>query len=59
MLEQIPSIVWILAVGILGFILRGYVASYASEKGRNLATKEDVAQITSQVESVNSDPFTA
>jgi hypothetical protein len=47
MLEQVLSVVVVLGVGVLGFILRGYFVSYASEKGKNLATKEDVAQITS------------
>ena len=35
-----------------GFLLRGYFGSYVSEKGRNLATKEDVARITTEIESV-------
>jgi hypothetical protein len=52
MLEQVLSVAVVLGVGGLGFLLRGYFASYASEKGKNLATKQDVAQITSQVESV-------
>ncbi len=46
---------WFLAtvlVGLAAFVLRGYLGSYYSEKGKNLATKEDVADITSRVEGV-------
>lgn len=43
-------------VSLLGiaciFLLRKYLFSYSSEKGKNLATKEDVADITREVESV-------
>lgn len=52
MLEQVLLAAVVLGVGVLGFLLRGYFGSYASEKGKNLATKQDIAQITSQVESV-------
>ncbi|MEQ8640448.1 MAG: hypothetical protein RIE31_07580 [Alphaproteobacteria bacterium] len=41
--------------GLAGFMLRKYVGSYAAEKGRNLATKEDIADITSRLEGVKSD----
>ena len=52
MLEGIISTVVVLIVGILGFILRGYLGSYASEKGKNLATKEDIDLLTTQIETV-------
>lgn len=42
----------VLAVSFVALVLRGYFPSYLSEKGKNLATKEDVAQITRVVESV-------
>lgn len=35
-------------------LLRQYLPGYAKEKGQNLATKEDVAEITEKVESVKS-----
>ncbi len=35
-----------------GFFLRSYLPSYFTEKGKNLASKEDIAQITRLVESV-------
>ena len=52
MLEGIISTAVVLGVGILGFLFRGYFGSYVSEKGKNLATKEDIAQITAQIENV-------
>ena len=38
----------------LGLLLYRYLPSYAAQKGRNLATKEDVAEITTSIESVKS-----
>lgn len=52
MLEGIISTAVVIIVGILGFLLRGYFGTYVSEKGKNLATKEDIAQITAQIENV-------
>ena len=37
---------------IAWLLIKNYLPSYLSEKGKNLATKEDVAQITRQVEEV-------
>ncbi len=37
------------------FLLKSFLPSYFSEKGKNLATKEDVASITDKVESVKTD----
>jgi len=51
-LEGIISTAVVLGVGILGFVLRGYFGSYMCEKGKNLATKEDIAEITTQIENV-------
>ena len=42
------------AILLYGFI-RLFLPSYLSQKGKNLATKEDVEEITSKVESVKSD----
>ena len=36
------------------FLFRKYLFSYSSEKGKNLATKEDMAEITQKVEEVKS-----
>jgi len=42
----------IVAVQILINLLFHFLKSYSSEKGKNLATKEDVAEITEKIESV-------
>jgi hypothetical protein len=42
----------ILATGIAWLVIKYYLSSYLSEKGKNLATKEDIAGITDQVEAV-------
>ena len=45
----------ILGAGIVYFLLKSFLPSYLSEKGKNLATKEDIASITDKVESVKTD----
>jgi hypothetical protein len=43
----------LVAVGVVvGFFLRQFLPSYFKEKGKNLATKEDVAGITREIEGV-------
>ena len=42
----------IVAGGIVFYILKFYVSSYLSEKAKNLATREDIAAITSEIERV-------
>lgn len=37
---------------IIGFVVRHLLTSYFSEKGKNLATKEDIAEITKKIEEV-------
>lgn len=37
---------------ILGFLFKNYILSYIQEKGKNLATKEDVEEITRKTEEV-------
>jgi|GEM_PF-968915 len=37
---------------VAGLLLRGFLPSYVSEKGKNTASKEDIAHITELVESV-------
>jgi hypothetical protein len=36
----------------IGWLIKSYFPSYFSEKGKNLATKEDIAHITAEVERV-------
>lgn len=41
--------------GVVYLFIKSFLPSYFSEKGKNLATKEDVAAITGEVESVKND----
>jgi len=45
----------ILGAGTVYLIIKSFIPSYLSEKGKNLATKEDIATITDKVESVKTD----
>lgn len=49
------SLLFALAGLVLGLIGKSFLPSYFSEKGRNLATKEDIEGITNQIEGVKSD----
>jgi hypothetical protein len=42
------------AVIIIGLLLKHYLPSYLTEKGKNLATKEDIEEITNKIERVKS-----
>lgn len=44
----------LLGIGSL-FIFKKYLFSYSSEKGKNLATKEDIEEITRKIESIKSE----
>lgn len=46
------TILFIIFAFVLGLIVRNYLPSYFNEKGKNLATKEDITEITTQVEQV-------
>jgi len=39
---------------IVGLVLKPYLSSYSGEKGKNLATREDIDHITRTVESIKS-----
>lgn len=45
----------VIGAGSVFLLLKSFLPSYLSEKGKNLATKEDVASITDKVESVKTD----
>ena len=51
----INIIVTVLSVFILGLFLKNFLPSYMTEKGKNLATKEDIAEITKKTEEVQSE----
>ena len=48
----ILGILNLVVIVVGGFILKNYLPSYFSEKGKNFATKEDVADITRRIEEV-------
>jgi len=48
------QIVTLVGIGAIGLLLYRYLPAYASEKGKNLATKEDIADITKRIEQVKS-----
>lgn len=60
-IEKLLSLIGSLGLGaVIGAVvvylfIKSFLPSYISEKGKNLATKEDIASITDQVESVKTD----
>lgn len=50
--QVVIGILEIVAIIILGLFLKNYFPSYMDEKGKNLATKEDIAEITRKTEVV-------
>ena len=42
------------AAFLAGFVVREFLPGYLREKGKNLATKEDIAEITREIEAVRS-----
>lgn len=60
-IEKIMSLLGSLGLGavigalVVYLLLKSFLPSYLSEKGKNLATKEDIALITDKVESVKTD----
>jgi hypothetical protein len=48
----LPVILIILCLGVGALLWRSFFPSYMMEKGKNLATKEDIAEITKQVEGI-------
>lgn len=46
------QIIWIVVAFIVGLLLNNFLPEYFRKKGENLATKEDISDITSKIESV-------
>ena len=44
-----------LTLGVIVLLIRSFLPAYFSEKGKNLATREDIAKITDEIESVKTD----
>ena len=53
--ETVNAILIAIATGVALLLLRSFFPSYFNEKGKNLATKEDIGEITEAVESVKED----
>ncbi len=51
-LVLILNIAVVVSISIGGLFVKNYFSKYLSEKAKNLATKEDIGQITDQVESI-------
>ncbi|WP_157007698.1 hypothetical protein [Xenophilus azovorans] len=45
----------LIGIGLTWLVLKFFVSSYLAEKGKNLATKEDIAEITRKIEGVKSE----
>jgi hypothetical protein len=52
------SIINFVVIGILTLYGKNYLTSYFSEKGKNLASKEDIHEITDKVEKIKSQYLT-
>jgi uncharacterized membrane protein len=51
-LNTVLNAIEILLIIVGGFFLKSYLPTYFAEKGKNLATKEDIKDITDKVESI-------
>ena len=51
-MDTVLLILQIVILGALGYIFRAYLPSYFKKKGENLATKEDIGEITQKIEQV-------
>jgi len=50
MIDTILNISILIVIIVTGLLLKQYLPAYASQKGKNLATKEDIADITNEIE---------
>lgn len=51
-IQIIIDVLIIIAIFLFGLFVKNYLPSYMSEKGKNLATKEDIQEITQKTEEV-------
>lgn len=51
-MEWIQIIINVVLIFLLGLFIKNYLPSYMNEKGKNLATKEDIQEITKKTEEV-------
>jgi hypothetical protein len=45
----------LVGAGVLAFVLKSFIPAYLSQKGKNLATREDIAEITTKVEAIRTE----
>ena len=53
-IDTILQFITLVVMVMLGLLLKSYLPSYLTKKGENLATKEDIEEITSKVERIRS-----
>jgi len=51
----VGDVIILLGLGALALFARNYLPSYTKEKGKNLATREDIEEITDKIESVKTE----
>jgi len=51
-METFLGLIVLASVVVVGWLVRHYAPTYIGEKGKNLATKEDIAAITREIEDV-------
>lgn len=54
-MDLVLTISYISVAFIAGLLVKSYLPSYAKKKGENLATREDIADITAKIETVKHD----
>ncbi|MDX9664440.1 hypothetical protein QMK50_05585 [Pseudomonas sp. P5_152] len=54
-ISLVADVVWLVSIPIVALLIKFYLPGYIKEKGRNLATKEDIADITDQIEQVKAE----
>lgn len=54
-IEMVARVLVAIGFVLLAFIVKQFLPAYLSQKGQNLATKEDIGAITSTVESIKTD----
>ncbi|MFJ4433855.1 hypothetical protein ACIPZG_23225 [Pseudomonas sp. NPDC089395] len=49
------DVAWLVSIPVVALLIKFYLPGYIKEKGKNLATKEDIAGITDQIEQVKAE----
>lgn len=51
-ISLVADVAWLVSIPTVALLIKFYLPGYIKEKGKNLATKEDIAGITDQIEQV-------